>query len=155
MSYSFCSWCIWTKLERWVNLSFYLFVSGLREVKISKISMCYPRDLGTFPRSFRERGAVIQCVWGVCRWGWCYSGCWVWDIRLVSGKWNVFRVIQKLYGRVHKILRLPQLLVELWVPNHGYFQSAVSQSVVVTAGSQTVVITAGSQSGGSQFEFYR
>ena len=55
----------------------------------------------------------------------------------VSGKWSdVSRVIPKLYGGVYKILRLPQLLFELWVPNQGYSQSAGTQSVVITAGFQ-------------------
>ena len=40
------------------------------------------------------------------------------------------------YGWVYKTLRRPQLLLELWVPNQGYSQSAGSQSVVVIAGSQ-------------------
>ena len=44
--------------------------------------------------------------------------------------------LNKDYGWVHKILRLPQLLVELWVPNHGYSQPGGSQSVVITAGFQ-------------------
>ena len=34
-------------------------------------------------------------------------------------------------GQVYKVLRLPQLLVELWVPNQGYSQSAGAQSVVI------------------------
>ena len=37
----------------------------------------------------------------------------------VSGMLNVFRAIARLYGWVYKILRLLQLLVELWIPNQG------------------------------------
>ena len=78
---------------------------------------------------------------------WCYSGWWLWDLRTlaVSGKWNVSRVIPRLYGWVYKILRLPKLLVELWVPNQGSSQ---------LVGSQSVVVTVGSQLGGTQFISY-
>ena len=44
----------------------------------------------------------------------------------VSGKWNVTRVVPKLYGRVYTILRLLPLLVELQVPNLGDSQAAGS-----------------------------
>ena len=55
---------------------------------------------------------------------------------IVLGKWNVSSVIPRLYGWIHKILRFSQLLVELWVSNQGYSQSAGSQSVVTIASSQ-------------------
>ena len=64
----------------------------------------------------------------------------------VSGVSRVIPVIPRLVGMVYKILRLPQLLVELWVPNQGYSQST---------GSQWVIITAGSQLEGPQLESYR
>ena len=44
----------------------------------------------------------------------------------VSGKWNVTRVVPRLYGRVYKILSLLPLLVELQVPNLGDSQAAGS-----------------------------
>ena len=37
----------------------------------------------------------------------------------VSGMLNVFKATARLYGWVYKILRLLQLLVELWIPNQG------------------------------------
>ena len=64
---------------------------------------------------------------------------------IVSGKWNVSRIIPRLYRWVYKVLRLSQLIVELWVPNQGFSQSAGSQSVVVIVGSQL---------GGTQCESY-
>ena len=59
----------------------------------------------------------------------------MWDLRTLAQLQGceVFRVIPKLYRWVYKILRLSQLLVELWVPSHGYSQLAASQSVVITA----------------------
>ena len=85
-------------------------------------------------------------VVGFCFIGdWCYSEWWVWGLitLAVSGKWNVSRVIPRLYGWVYKISKLLKLLIELWVLNQGYSQSA---------GSQSVIITVGSQLGGSQFQ---
>ena len=43
---------------------------------------------------------------------------WVMGVRFentckISGKWNVTRVVSRLYGLVYNILRLPPLLVEL------------------------------------------
>ena len=53
---------------------------------------------------------------------------------IVSGKWNVSSAIPRLYGL--NLLRLPQLLVELLVPDQGYRQSVGSQAVAITVGVQ-------------------
>ena len=42
-----------------MNLRIYLFVSGLKEVKISRNVLYYPRGLGAFPQSFHDRDGVI------------------------------------------------------------------------------------------------
>ena len=52
---------------------------------------------------------------------------------MVSGKWNVYRVISRFFGLVYKTLRIFSLVVE----------------------HNVVVVTAGSQSGQSQIESYR
>ena len=44
----------------------------------------------------------------------------------LSVKWNVTRIVSKLFGWVYIILSFPSLLVELQVPNFGDFQAACS-----------------------------
>ena len=55
----------------------------------------------------------------------------------VLGKWNVSRVIPRLYGWVYKLFITPPLSVELPVPSQGDCQSVSCQSVVITAGTQS------------------
>ena len=76
-------------------------------------------------------------MWSVWRWlSWWWLVLFYWGLMLlrlmgvefentctVSGKWNVFRVIPRLYGWVCKTLRLSPLVIEYSV-------------VVMTAGSQ-------------------
>ena len=64
------------------------------------------------------------------------EGCGIWEHLHSLGKWNVSRVIPRLYGWVYKLFITPSLSVELRVPNQGDSQSAGSQSVVITAGTQ-------------------
>ena len=120
MSSSFGSWCSWTKQEGWVNIRFiFLFLVLIR---------------------WNEKGrwvalAIKSMMVGFCFiGGWCYSEWWVWDLitLAVSGKWNVSRVIPRLYGWVYKTLRLSLLVVK----------------------HSVVVMTAGSQSRQSQIESY-
>ena len=106
---------------------FLLLIKGIREGSESKISLCYPKGLGDFPQFFRERGGVILCVCVcvcVCVWRFCgwLSQWWLIFVLLdvdathvmgvtfenacvVSGKWNVSRIISRLYAWVYKVLR--------------------------------------------------
>ena len=124
----------------------------MREGAESKFPLL-PQRFGSFQESFWVQDGLIKCVWSVCRW---LSQWWlvfvllrfmllqVMDVEFentctVSRKCSVSRVIPvipRFVGMVYKVLRLPQSLVELWVPNQGYSQSASSQWVVITAGSQ-------------------
>ena len=54
----------------------------------------------------------------------------------VSGKWNVSRVVTRLYGWVYKILQTILIINSTAVSNQEDSHSAVSQSVVITAGCQ-------------------
>ena len=53
-----------------------------------------------------------------------------------SGKWNVSRVVTRLYRWVYKILKTTLVISLTAVPNQGDSHSAGSQSVVITAVSQ-------------------
>ena len=46
--------------------------------------------------------------------GWCYSGWWVWSLRPVAHfrRWNIPRVVPRLYGWVCEILRPATLPAE-------------------------------------------
>ena len=45
--------------------------------------------------------------------GWCYSGWWVWDLRntrTASEKWNISRVISRLYQWNYNLLRVVNMV---------------------------------------------
>ena len=121
-----------------------------------------PQGFKSFHTVFSQarRHTLVRVGCGVCKWlsqWWLVFvlmevdatlgvGCGIWQHFHSFREIKCLQGIQRLYGWVCEILRLPQSLVELWIPNHGYSQSA---------GSQSLVITACSQLGESQFEFYR
>ena len=92
MGSSFCFWCSWTEWEHWVNIRFYLFLSGVNQ---KGEGGRWVQDFLVTP-AFLQVSWCIQCVWSVCRWlshwwlffcsvgGWCYSGWWVWDLRILA-----------------------------------------------------------------------
>ena len=109
---SLCSWCSWMKWARWVNLKFSLSLSGFHQVEWGReMSPRFPfTTSGVWELSLRSRNLV--CV--VC---FCSIGDWslklLWEMRVgfentctATGKWNVSRVIPRLYGWVCKIWRL-------------------------------------------------
>ena len=138
MSFSFFSWFSWTKWTRWVNLNVYLFnqVEWGKEMG-SRFLFATP---GVWELPLRPTASAVRnFVCGVCRWlGWRWlvlgllrvditlgDGCGIWEHSCtVSGKWNISRVILRLYGWVYKTWRLMPLADE--------------QSVaVMTVGSQS------------------
>ena len=72
------------------------------------------------PQSFRKRGGIfrvcVECLLVIVSW-WLFlvplevdatlgDGCGIWEHLRSSGKWNVSRVIPRLYRNVYKIIRL-------------------------------------------------
>ena len=109
----------WNKKGRWVQN----FLLQLQEFE------SFHSDL---PRA-RWLNLVSVCVWSVCKW---LSQWWLVFVLLgvdatpsaggpsctVSWEWNVSRVTPRLYGWVHKTLRLSPLVVEysVVVMSYGY-----------------------------------
>ena len=99
----------WNKKGRWVQGS-----------------LLSPQGFESFHSDLpRARWFNIVYVWSVCRWlsqWWFLFYCglmllWVMGVGFdntcaVSGKWNVSRVIPRLYGWVYKTFRLSPLVVE-------------------------------------------
>ena len=98
------------RLGCWVNLRFYLFASGVKQVEWEReVSPRFPfvtRGVWASTLTYREGGGVITCVWSVCRWlsqWWlvffigvrCYSERWVWDL-LPHGRLSPFVVEQSV-----------------------------------------------------------
>ena len=112
----------WTEKERWIQD----FLFSSQEVW----------ELSFRPNASEGRNrvcvcvcvcvCVFVCVCSVCKWLrewwlvfvlWSLMLLWVMGVRFdntctVSGKWNVSRVIPRLYGWVYKTLRLSTLVVE-------------------------------------------
>ena len=113
-----------------MNLRFYLFVSGVNQGNGERtgdfrISLCYPRGLGTFPEFYCKHGGGIQCLWSICRWLMVFSFC---SIGSRCQEWNL-----------HSFSN--------WTLGSRYWDSH-------SAGSQSLVLSADSQSGEPQLEFY-
>ena len=120
MSFSFGSWCSWTKQESWVNIRcIFLFLVLIRWNEEGRWVTLAVWEL---PVTYYELDGIIWCVWSVCRW---LSQWWFWGLMLlrvmgvgfdnictVSRKWNFSRVIPRLYGWVNKTLRLSPLVVD-------------------------------------------
>ena len=101
MSSFFGSWCSWTKqLEGWVNIKFYLFVSGINQVEWER-EVSRPRGWRASTQTYRECGwFLFYCELMLL---------WVMVVGFdntctVFGKWNVYRVIPRLYGWLYKTL---------------------------------------------------
>ena len=94
MSSSFGSWCSWTKQEGWLNIGFYLLVSGVNQVEWER-EVSHPRGWRASTQTYCKWGGIIQCVCvfvkclltiksmvvGCFFVGWCYSEWWVWDLK--------------------------------------------------------------------------
>ena len=103
----------------------------MRKENKPKISFCYPRDLRAFPRTYSQRGGVTLCL---CVYEW-FSPWWlifvlsdvyatlgdaygIWEhLHSFRGKWNVSRVIPRLYAWVWN---LKALLISGWTYSSGY-----------------------------------
>ena len=118
MSSSFCSWGRWTKQEGWVNLRFHLSTSGVNQVEWER-ELCpiFPFvNLVVWDLLLRRTAArwhnlvCVQCYWGLMLlW---VMGAGFDNTCAVSGKWNVSRVIPRLYRWVYKTVRLSPLVIE-------------------------------------------
>ena len=142
MSFSFCFRFSWMKWPCWLNLRFYLSVSGVNQVEWGREMsdfLLLAQRIESFPSDPPQAGwHNLVRVYGVCRW---LSQLWLvfvllglmlpWVMHVgfentctVSGKWNIPRIILRFCGRVYKTLRLFQLAVE-------------HSLVVITVGAQS------------------
>ena len=64
MSFSFSSWCSWTKQVGWVNLRFYLFVSGVNQVEWGReLSQRFPFVTpGVWELPFRPTASKVAFI---------------------------------------------------------------------------------------------
>ena len=103
----------WSGLLPCVNLSFYLFVSCVWWRRRSQIFLALPQWFRSFPSVFfvdykANGGSILLC--------WRLMLLWVIGVGFdntstLSVKWNITRIVSKLFGWVYIILRFPSLLV--------------------------------------------
>ena len=96
-----------------VNLSFYRFVSCVWWRRRAQVFLVLPRGFRSFPSVFfvddKANGGWILFYWRLML-------LWVIGVGFdntstLSVKWNITRIVSKLFGWVYIILRFPSLLV--------------------------------------------